>query len=150
MDTTNNNDNTGILNTLTTGEQQTRTFERSSPQRITIPQLEKLDTTSAKLWWRRFTQYIKTTRDIDLSEMTNDKEIFQEFRERLELEIKDTFVWALGETAIQEMTRTVRGREPTTLPLHRLYSLFRIHFTSERNKYHSRADFFSIQREPGE
>ena len=150
MDTTTNNDNTGMLSTLTTGEQQTRTLERTSRQKITIPQLEKLDTTSAKLWWRRFTQYIKMTRDFDLSEMTNDKEIFEEYRERLELEIKDTFVWALGETAIQEMTRTVRGREPTTLPLHRLYSLFRIHFIPERNKYHSRADFFNIQREPGE
>ena len=82
--------------------------------------------------------------------MTNDKEILEEFRERLELEIKDTFVWALGDAAIQEMTRTVRGREPTTLPLRRLYSLFRIHFIPERNKYHSRADFFNIQREPGE
>ena len=84
MDTTNNNDNNGILNTLTTGEQQTRTFERSSRQKITIPQLEKLDTTSAKLWWRRFTQYIKMTRDIDLNEMTNDKKILEEFRELLE------------------------------------------------------------------
>ena len=84
------------------------------------------------------------TRDIDLNIMTNDKEILEEFRERLELEIKDTFVWALGESAITEMTRTVREKEPTSLPLNRLYSLFRIHFIPERNKHHSRADFFNI------
>ena len=48
------------------------------------------------------------------------------------------------------MTKTIREREPTSLPLHRLYALFRIHFIPERNKQHSRADFFNIKRETGE
>ena len=31
-----------------------------------------------------------------------------------------------------------------------LYALFRLHFVPERNKHHSRADFFNLKREPGE
>ena len=48
------------------------------------------------------------------------------------------------------MTKTVRKREPNSLPLHRLYTLFRLHFIPERNKRHSRADIFNLKREPGE
>ena len=45
------------------------------------------------------------------------------------------------------MTKTVREREPSSLPLHKLYSLIRLHFTPERNVHHSRADFFELKRE---
>ena len=48
------------------------------------------------------------------------------------------------------MTKTVREREPSSLPLHKLYSIFRLHFTPERNVYHSRAGFFKLKREEGE
>ena len=48
------------------------------------------------------------------------------------------------------MTKTVREREPSSLPLHKLYSLFRLHFTPERNVYHKRADFFELKRDEGE
>ena len=48
------------------------------------------------------------------------------------------------------MTKTVREREPSSLPLYKLYTLFRLHFTSERNVHHSRADFFDLKREDGE
>ena len=48
------------------------------------------------------------------------------------------------------MTKTVREKEPNSLPLYRLYKLFRLHFIPERNKHHSRADFFNLKREPGE
>ena len=34
--------------------------------------------------------------------------------------------------------------------INQLYSLFRLHFIPERNKFHSRADFFGITREPNE
>ena len=57
---------------------------------------------------------------------------------------------AVGQTALIEMTKTVREKEPKNLPLHRLYALFRLHFTPERNKHHSRADFFELKRELGE
>ena len=48
------------------------------------------------------------------------------------------------------MTKTVKERQPTNLPLYRLYAFFRLHYTPERNKHHSRADFFELKREPGE
>ena len=78
--------------------------------------------------------------------MTNSKGILPQFRDQLELEIKDTFVWAIGQSALTEMTKTVREREPSALPLHKLYTLFRLHFTPERNVQHSRADFFHLKR----
>ena len=48
------------------------------------------------------------------------------------------------------MTKTIREREPSSLPLYKLYTLFRLHFTPERNVQHSRADFFDLKREDGE
>ena len=60
--------------------------------------------------------------------------------------MKDIFLRFLSETAIKEMTRMVMENEPNSLPLSKLYSLFRIYFSPERNKYHSRADFFELQR----
>ena len=79
--------------------------------------------------------------------MTNSKEILPQSRERLEEEIKEVFI---GQSAITEMTKTVREKEPNSLPLYRLYTLFRLHFIPEKNKHHSRADFFNLKREPGE
>ena len=71
----------------------TRSVERTCTQKLSIRILEKNDHTSAKLWWRKFVQYIKMTRDIDLSKMTNSKEILPQFRVQLEEEIEDVFLW---------------------------------------------------------
>ena len=89
----------------------------------------------------------KNDEDIDLSTMTNSKEIPPQYREQLKTDIKDI---AIGQNAITEMTKTVREREPSLLPLYKLYTLFRLHFTPERNVDHSRADFFDLKREDGE
>ena len=90
------------------------------------------------------------TRELDLSKMTNSKEVLPQYRDQLEEEIKDLFIWAIGQSALTEMTKTVREKEPTSSPLYRLYALFRLRFIPERNKHHSRADFFNLKREPGE
>ena len=127
-----------------------RTGDRTCTQKLSIPSLEKHDSSSANLWWRKFVQYIKMTKDIDLSIMTNSKKILPQYREQLEMDIKDTFLWAIGQSALTEMTKTVREREPSILPLHRLYTLFRLHFTPERSVQHSRADFFDLKREINE
>ena len=82
--------------------------------------------------------------------MTNSKEVLPQYRDQLEEETKGVFIWAIGQSALLEMTKTVREREPTSLPLYRLYALFRLHFVPERKKHHSRADFFNLKREPGE
>ena len=116
-------------------------------QKITLPTFEKRGIQEAKLWWRRFTQYIKKTQNIDLNIMTTDREILENYRNDLEHRIKDLFIWALGESAITEMTRTVRDNDPNRMDINQLYSLFRLHFIPERNKFHSRADFSGITRE---
>ena len=90
------------------------------------------------------------TKDTDLSTMTNSKDIRPQYRDQLEKEIKDIFLWAIGQNAITEMTKTVREREPSSLTLHKLYTLFGLHFTPQRNVQHSRADFFDLKRELGE
>ena len=109
-----------------------RSVERTTTQKLPIPILEKNDHTSAKLWWRKFIQYIKMTRELDLSKMTNSKEVLPQCRDQLEEEIKDVLIWAIGQSALTEMTKTVREKEPTSLPLYRLYALFRLHFIPER------------------
>ena len=45
------------------------------------------------------------------------------------------------------MTKTLREKEPSSLPLYKLYTLFRLHYTPERNVQHSRADFFGLKKE---
>ena len=119
-------------------------------QKITLPIFEKKTIQEAKLWWRRFTQYVKMTQKIDLNTMTTDKEILEEYREELEIKTKDIFIWALGEEAVTEMTKTVRDNDPNKMNINQLCILFRLHFIPERNKFHSRADFFGITREPNE
>ena len=94
----------------------------------------------------------KKTKKIDLSTTTNNKEKLPQYRDLFETEIKflSVFIWATGQNGITEKTKTVRKREPSLLPLHKLYTLSRLRFTPERNVHHSRADFFDLKREDGE
>ena len=95
-----------------------RTNERMCTQKLTIPTLEKQDYTNANMWWRKFVQYTKMTKDLDLSKMTNHKKILPQYRDQLETEVKDIFLWAIGQNAITEMTKTVREREQSSLALY--------------------------------
>ena len=126
------------------------TVDRTCTQKLTIPTLEKQDQANASMWWKKFVQYIKMTKNINLSTMTNSKEILPQYRDQLEKDIKDIFIWAIGQNAITETTKTVREREPSSLPLHKLYTLFRLPFTPGRTVHHSRADFFDLKREDGD
>ena len=87
------------------------------------------------------------TQSNDLNGMTTDREILRNYRDDLKHRIKDLFTWALGESAITEMTGTVRDNDAYRMDIIQLYSLFQLHFIPERNKFHSRADFFGITRE---
>ena len=69
--------------------------------------------------------------------MTTDREILEEHRDELEQRIKDLLIWALGESAITELARTVRDNDPNRTDINQLYSPFRLHFLPERNKFHS-------------
>ena len=106
-------------------ETSMRTGERTCTQKLSIPSLEKYDSTSANLWWQKFVQYVKMTKEIDISTMVNSKEILPQYREQLE---------TIGQNALTEMTKTVREREPSSLPLHKLYTLFQftLHTGTER------------------
>ena len=48
---------------------------------------------------------------MELSTMTNNKEILLEYRDHLEPEMKDIFLWAIGQNAVTESNKTVRDRE---------------------------------------
>ena len=82
--------------------------------------------------------------------MTNSKEVLPQCRDQLELEIYDTFLWAIGQSALTEMTETVREQEHSAVPLHKLYTLFRLPFRPERNVQHSQVNFFDLKSETSE
>ena len=82
--------------------------------------------------------------------MKTDKQILHEHRDELEVKIKDIFIWSLGEAVVTEMTKTVRDNDPNKMNKKQSYSLIRLHFIPGRNKFHSRADFFRMIREPKE
>ena len=50
----------------------------------------------------------------------------------------------------KDQDKTVRKKEPSFLPLHKLHTLFRLHYTPERNVQHSWSDFFGLKNENGE
>ena len=56
----------------------------------------------------------------------------------------------MGQNALSEMTKTVKERESSSLPLHKLYTLFRLHYTPEQNVEPSRSDIFDPKRDNGE
>ena len=83
--------------------------------------------------------------------MTTDREILPEHRNELKHPIKVLFIWSQGASAITELMRTVRDNDPNKMEIIKLYSLFRLHFIPERNKFHSRADlYFFVFRFPNE
>ena len=55
-----------------------RAVERTCTQKLSIPILEKYDATGVKLWWRKFVQYVKMTKEIDISEKVTSREIIEE------------------------------------------------------------------------
>ena len=69
--------------------------------------------------------------------MTTDKEVLEQYRDELKQRIKHLFIWAQGESAITEMTRTVRDNDLNRRDITQLFSLFRLHFIPERNKFHA-------------
>ena len=56
--------------------------------------------------------------------------------------IRKDFLWALGPTALHEMTTTEFGEKPEEMELTRLINTFKTHYTPIRNIHHSRGDFF--------
>ena len=109
MDELENDTRNTVKSTSDTVNQTAKSVERTCTQskHLAIPILNKHDTESVGLRRRRFVQYVKMTKHIDLTEMKTSKEIRYEYRYKLEKEVKD--IW------ITEMTKTMRVMEPTTL-----------------------------------
>ena len=57
--------------------ERTNSKTEKTNQKITLPRFEKRGIQEAKIWWRRFTQYINMTQNIDLNKMTTDREIYK-------------------------------------------------------------------------
>ena len=81
--------------------------------------------------------------------MTTDREILEQYRVELEEWIKYLFIWTMGESAITEMTRSARDKIQTRWNKPIIFTI-QTTFYAERNKFHSRADFFGIAREKNE
>ena len=84
------------------GETSERGYQKNEKthQKITQPTFNNRGIQEAKLWWRRFTQYIKMTQNIDLNTMTTDREILEQDRADIDNRMKDLFIWALEESVI--------------------------------------------------
>ena len=63
--------------------EMTNSKTEKTRQKITLSSFEKLGIQESKLWWRRFTQCIKMTQNIDLNIMTTDRETLQNYRDDL-------------------------------------------------------------------
>ena len=50
-------------------------------------------------------KYLKLTRVIDLSLMTNSEEILHRYLDQVELGMKDIFIWTIDQTVITDMTK---------------------------------------------
>ena len=125
-----------------------KTEKNSSKNYVT--NVRETGNTRGKIMVAKIYPVLKMTQNFDLNEMTTDRGILPNYRDDLEHRIRDLFIWALGESAITEMTRTVRDNDPNKMDINQLHSLFRLHFLPERNKYLSRVDFFGISREKHE
>ena len=101
-------------------EESERKGRMKQHQKITSPTSEKKTIREANFSWRRFNQYVKMTKDIDLTIMKNDEEVLNHYRDELEVKIKDIFIWALGEGAVTEMTKTVRDNDPNKVSINQL------------------------------
>ena len=72
----------------------------------------------------------------DRETITDDKDDLEHRTLKIS-NIEDLFIWALGESAITEMTRAVRENDPNNKDIYQQYSLFRLRFIPERNNFHS-------------
>ena len=56
------------------------------------------------------------TKNIDMPTMTSSRKVLSQYREQLEIKIKDKIIWAMRQNAITVMTKTVRENDPSSLP----------------------------------
>ena len=92
-----------------------RTGDRTCSQKLTIPCLEKSDNFSANVSWRNIVQDIKRTVDINVSTRTNSREVLPQYCDKLKLEIKDIFIWAIEQGALTEIAQRRKNKFLTVM-----------------------------------
>ena len=83
MEEAKSTESTGSSSGEITAESGTAKSEKTHRKK-TLPTFAKRGIQEAKLWWRRFTQYIKMTQNIEINFITNDRENLQKHRNELE------------------------------------------------------------------
>ena len=125
--------------------------------KVPIPYFEAVGHDGKKLfkpksWLERFDQYIERVYNTEIKPLINgtQTEITDETYKENETKIRKDFLWALGPTALHEMTTTEFGEKPEEMQLPRLIQVFKNYYTPLRNIYHSRGDFFWAKQKIGE
>ena len=124
--------------------------------KIPIPYFEATGTDGKKIykpkqWIERFRQYIKRTEKIDINELINEQPVtIADWEINHEEKVKEEFLWALGPNALNEMTKSAYGENPTEMKITRLINLFRENYLPKRNALYSRGDFFWAKQKTDE
>ena len=124
--------------------------------KIPIPYFEATGTDGKKIykpkqWIERFRQYIKRTEKIDINELINEQPVtITDWEINHEEKVKEEFLWALGPNALNEMTKSAYGENPTEMKITRLINLFRENYLPKRNALYSRGDFFWAKQKADE
>ena len=119
-----------------------------STDKVPVPYFETVGPDGKKIykpkqWIERFRQYIKRTEKIDIIELINEQPVtITGWETNHEEKVKEEFLWALGPNALNEMTKSAYGENPTEMKIARLIQLYRENFTPKRNALYSRGDFF--------
>ena len=118
-----------------------------STDTIPVPYFETVGPDGKKIykpkqWIERFRQYIKRTERIDIIELINEQPVTITGWGTHEEKVKEEFLWALGPNALNEMTKSAYGENPTEMKIDRLIQLYRENFIPKRNALYSPGDFF--------
>ena len=72
----------------------------------------------------------------------NNRVTIIDWQTNYEEKVREEFLWALGPNALNEMTKSAYGENPTEMKIDRLIKLYRENFMPKRNTIYSRGDFF--------
>ena len=94
-----------------------------SMDKIPVPYFEAIGPDGKKIykpkqWIERFRQYIKRTEKIDIIELINEQPVtITGWESHHEEKVKEEFLWAIGPNALNEMTKSAYGENPTEVKI---------------------------------
>ena len=125
-----------------------------SIDRVPVPYFETIGPDGKKIykpkqWIERFRQYIKRTEKIDITELINEQPVtITDWQTNYEEKVREEFLWALGPNALNEMTKSAYGENPTEMKIDRLIKLYRENFIPKRNTIIVGAISFGQDKKP--